>query len=95
LSNVHVFVEAMMRKRSVVDADDDMANSYGTEATITREHRKAFIDAPTCNLERTVDNSAFSAEGKGNERKQQARECGRQRPSVSRNDKNAVHDRTY
>jgi hypothetical protein len=92
LSNVHVFVEAMMRKRFVVDADDDMAKSYGTEATTTREHGNAFIDAATCNLERSFDNSAFSAEGNRNERKQQARECGRHRPSVSSNDKNAVHD---
>lgn len=84
-----------MRKRFVVNADDDMANSHGTEATIAREHGKAFIDAPTCNLERTFDNLASSAEGNGNERKQQAHECGRQRPSVSSNDENALHDRTH
>ncbi len=52
----------------------------------------ANIDAPAGNFDRTFDNSAFRAEGKRDERKEQAHECGRQRPGVSSNDRNAAHE---
>ena len=87
-----MLVTAMTGKRFVVYTDDDMAKRYGSEATITREHQEASIDAPAGNFDRTFDNSAFRAEGKRDERKEQAHECGRQRPGVSSNDKNATHE---
>jgi hypothetical protein len=90
-----MFVKPMMGQRFMVYTDDDVAQRYGTEATITWQHQKASSDAAASDLNRTVDNSAFRAEGIRNERKQQAHECGRQRPSVSSNDKNAGDDRTH
>jgi hypothetical protein len=90
-----MFVKAMMGKRFVVYTDYDVAERYGTETAITWEHQEASIDATAGNFNRTFDNSAFRADGKRNERKQQARGCGGQRPSVSSNDEYAAHDGTH
>ena len=90
-----VLVKAMMGKRLMVYTDDDVAKRYGTEATMTWEHQDACIDAAAGNFNGAFDKSAFRAQGKRNERKQQAGECSRQCPSVSGNDKNAEHVRTH
>jgi hypothetical protein len=64
-----MFVKAMTSKRFVIYTDDDVAERYGTEATITWEYQKTSVDAAAGNFNRAFDNSAFRAEGERNERK--------------------------
>ena len=68
LSDVNMFVEAMMGKCFMVHADDDVSNRHGTEATIARKRRKTSVNAPARNLNCALDNSALCAERKSDKR---------------------------
>jgi hypothetical protein len=87
-----MFVTAMMGKRFVVYPDNDVAKCDGAETTITRQHQEASVDATAGNFNRAFDNSGLRADGKRNNRKQQARGCGGKRPSVPGNDEYATHN---